>query len=100
MRLTPEQVHTILVTVAEQVGSDARVVLFGSRVDDAGRGGDVDLLIESGTPPNLLQRARIKLVLESALQIPIDIVAKQRSADPTPFQAIAIGTGIPLETPR
>ena len=100
VRLTPEQVRTILATVAEQAGSDVRVVLYGSRVHDASRGGDVDLLIESATPPNLLLRARIKLALESALQLPVDIIAIRKGADPTPFQAIAIATGIALETPR
>ena len=46
MRLTPEQVAIIREAAAEVFGSDARVWLFGSRVDDAKRGGDIDLLIE------------------------------------------------------
>ena len=99
MRLTPDQVHTILATVARQIGSDAEVVLFGSRVADDSRGGDIDLLIESPVPVGLWQRASIKLALESALQVPVDIVAKRKDATPTPFQAIALMTGISLRAP-
>lgn len=98
MRITPEQIRIILATVGEHAGPGASVVLFGSRVHDSGRGGDIDLLIESSTPPNLRQRALIKLFLEDALQIPVDIVAKQKDAKPKPFQAIALITGLPLGT--
>lgn len=96
MRLTPDQVRTILATVAKQIGPDATVVLFGSRVADDRRGGDIDLLIESSALPGLRKRASIKLALESALQVSVDIVAKRKDANPTPFQAIALMTGIPL----
>lgn len=98
MRITPEQIRTILATVGEHVGPGARGVLFGSRVRDAGRGGDIDLLIESSTPPDLRSRARIKLQLEDALQTPVDILAKQKGVEPKPFQAIALLTGLPLGT--
>lgn len=96
MRLTPKQINTIMTTVGEQAGRGVRVVLFGSRVDDTKRGGDIDLLIESPAPPGLWQRARIKLALETVLQIPVDIVAKKKDSAPTPFQAIALTTGITL----
>lgn len=46
MRLTNEQRETILRVVAEIAGPQARTWLFGSRVDDSKRGGDIDLLIE------------------------------------------------------
>lgn len=96
MRLTPEQIRIILATVARQIGPDANVVLFGSRVADGARGGDIDLLIESPALPGLRQRASIKSALESALQVPVDILGKKKDAKPTPFQAIALMTGIPL----
>ncbi len=48
MRLSAEQIETIKNAV---IGEDpkSRVYLFGSRVDDSARGGDIDLLIESET---------------------------------------------------
>lgn len=96
MRLTPEQTRLILETVHAQAGLAARVVLFGSRVDDRRRGGDLDLLVESSPALTLLQRARIKQQLENRLHLPVDILAKQTDALPKPFQAIALATGIPL----
>lgn len=57
MRITPEQRRTIVDETARIFGADARVRLFGSRVDDGRRGGDIDLHIQShGTPQQLLER--------------------------------------------
>ena len=47
MRLTPQQQSTIRTAVAETFGENATIWLFGSRVDDNKRGGDIDLLIET-----------------------------------------------------
>lgn len=50
MRLTTEQIQSIRESTAELAGEHARVRLFGSRLDDAARGGDVDLLVEVDEP--------------------------------------------------
>jgi predicted nucleotidyltransferase len=50
MRLTPQQVDLIRRTVAQWAGAGASVRLFGSRVDDSAKGGDVDLLIDCPQP--------------------------------------------------
>jgi predicted nucleotidyltransferase len=47
MRLTPDQQSAIRSAVAETFGNTASIWLFGSRVDDNKRGGDIDLLIET-----------------------------------------------------
>ncbi|SHE20524.1 nucleotidyltransferase domain-containing protein [methanotrophic endosymbiont of Bathymodiolus puteoserpentis (Logatchev)] len=46
MRLTHKEIDTIKNSVLS-LDADARIYLFGSRIDDAKRGGDIDLLIES-----------------------------------------------------
>lgn len=46
MRITQIQREAIRKITAEVVGDDAIVTLFGSRVDDNKRGGDLDLLVE------------------------------------------------------
>lgn len=45
MRLTDGQKAAIRETAAECFGSTVQVMVFGSRVDDSARGGDIDLLI-------------------------------------------------------
>jgi len=46
MRLSEQHRQAILRVVGETCGPRARGRLFGSRLDDALRGGDVDLLVE------------------------------------------------------
>jgi len=46
MRLTQYQQDEVRRAVRELAGAEARVRLFGSRLDDSARGGDIDLLVE------------------------------------------------------
>jgi uncharacterized protein len=48
MRLNPEQIAVIKSTVAHIVPAEELngVRLYGSRVDDAKRGGDIDLMLD------------------------------------------------------
>ncbi len=97
MRLTTDQCHLILATVRRHVGVPHRVLLYGSRLDDQARGGDVDLLIESDAVMPTLQRARIKNELEDRLHLPIDLIAIQSGREATPFQTIALAQAVPLD---
>ena len=97
MRLTQEQTRLITQVVSQWAGEEADVYLFGSRLNDKASGGDVDLLVESDAPLALIQRAQIKMELESLLDISVDIVSKVRNAVPTPFQIIARARSARLE---
>jgi len=45
MRLSAEQIQQLKSLALEEGGADARPCLFGSRLDDTRKGGDVDLLL-------------------------------------------------------
>lgn len=85
VRLTPSQVSIIRDAALEVAGSQARVWLYGSRLDDARRGGDVDLLVESTPPMGLRARAKLKWLIEQRLGLPVDVLAA--AGDETPSSA-------------
>ena len=70
---------------------EAKVFLFGSRTDDAKKGGDIDLLIISNTIDAAMKR-EIKLKLCDQLgEQKIDIVLTRDAHEPFCVQAIAEG---------
>ena len=50
MRLSAEHIQRLKCLAIEEGGPHARLRLFGSRLDDAASGGDVDLLLELAVP--------------------------------------------------
>jgi len=97
VRLTQEQTISILGIITRLAGEHAAVSLFGSRLNDQARGGDVDLLIETRKPLALLDRARIKMHLEQKLGLPVDIITQSQEHSATPFQRIAKSQAVRLE---
>ena len=47
MRITPEQIKIFGKYAHRYFGEDAKIWLFGSRVDDGKKGGDYDFLVET-----------------------------------------------------
>ncbi|MCL7941695.1 nucleotidyltransferase domain-containing protein [Halomonas sp. ATCH28] len=97
MRLNREQRQLILSIARRLVDHDVEVRLFGSRLDDTRRGGDLDLLLISDSPIPLLARAELKQALEARLHLPVDIVTYAQGTEPTPFQAIALKQARPID---
>jgi predicted nucleotidyltransferase len=46
MRISPDQAQAIVEAARAVAGADAQVSLFGSRLDDSCRGGDIDVLVQ------------------------------------------------------
>ena len=99
MRLTADQARLIREAVHKRFGPEARVWLFGSRVNDEARGGDIDLLVE--VEQTIAQPFSASIGLETDLQYSlgdqkIDILLHHGTAPPGPIQRIAKTTGIEL----
>ena len=101
MRLTPQQQSTIRTAVAETFGENATIWLFGSRVDDNKRGGDIDLLIET-KELDVTKIVRSELAFLTKLQMKlgeqrIDVLVDYPSRKYTPpIFTIAKQTGVRL----
>ena len=99
MRLTEKQLRIAREEVRSTFGSQATVRLFGSRLDDTARGGDIDRYIEApGTPAELLDRelrlhARLTRWLGARR---IDVVVHGRGAPLRPIDTHARQTGVAL----
>jgi predicted nucleotidyltransferase len=80
MRITAYQHQVILAATREFFGERALVRLFGSRMDDTQRGGDIDLWVE--TPQLEPLKAKKSLQLSSAIArqlgdcIEVDVIVK------------------------
>ncbi len=101
MRLTADQLGFIRRTVAEQFGSAAQVWLFGSRVNDNSKGGDIDLYIEPvETDIDKLVEAKLKFLMTLHKTLGdqnIDVVIRTTSpTDELPIYSIAKKTGVRL----
>jgi hypothetical protein len=99
MRLSSVEAEQIVAVVKSTVGTQARAWLFGSRVDDNRRGGDIDLYIE--TPDiiedRLWQTACVNAQLQAKLgEQKIDVVLRGGNDAKLPIHDVAISSGIEL----
>ncbi len=97
MRLNPDQTEIIRHAARDAFGPGAEVFLFGSRVDDNKRGGDVDLLVHPDKADHLLARKiRFLGLLEQQMgDRKIDVVI-EAPGDIRPIVQVARETGVLL----
>jgi predicted nucleotidyltransferase len=93
MRLKDLEQAAILSTV-KHLDSNAGVYLFGSRVDDTKKGGDIDLLVMSDRLTSDDKRAIKMKLYELIGEQKIDIVLAADDSDP--FVKLALATGVKL----
>ena len=76
------------------LGEGVQVTLFGSRVDDRQKGGDVDLYVEAAQL-DMMKKIRCKVSLQDQLDMPVDLIVKP-FGDRSPIGLIAKQEGIRL----
>ena len=98
MRLEPFEVAAIRSAARKAFGPDVVVRLFGSRVDDERRGGDVDLHVEA-TGPVETWRATDECLTRLCARIDeqrVDVIVTRRGDPLKPIERIAYRDGIIL----
>lgn len=95
MRISAAQRESIVQETRQSFGEEAVVWLFGSRVDDSRRGGDVDLYVETSQIHPLMTELRCKLAIEESLDLHVDLVVNDHRTS-KPIFTIAKSSGIQL----
>ena len=99
MRLTPAQIDTIKSTAQEVLGQGVQVTLFGSRVHDDQKGGDVDLMVEvlqAVQEPALMAARLASRVSRSMHGRKVDVLLKAPNLLEQPIHRIATQEGVRL----
>lgn len=98
MRLSRPEQDAIVDLARKHFGDGAEVWLFGSRVDDGRRGGDIDLYVETDHDDILRARAAFKAALARKLgEQRIDLIVRPRQRQPTAFERHVCHQGIRLQ---
>lgn len=92
MRLTDFEVSAIKKSAREIFGSGVEVILFGSRVDDNKKGGDIDLYIKAPAGKDLAHKIKFLVALEQQIgEQRIDVILAEDQDRPIEQQAINTG---------
>jgi predicted nucleotidyltransferase len=95
MRITSQQHETIIKTIREFI-PDGKVILFGTRADDAAHGGDIDLMLELPEPvdnPALMAARMAALVSRAMHGRKVDVLLSAPNLMRLPIHEIAFKEG-------
>ena len=78
MRLSLKEQQEIK-KILKDIFGDVKIYIFGSRLDDSKKGGDIDIFLQIPKPiaNKRAKRAKAKLLLEEKLLKPIDIIIEE-----------------------
>ena len=96
MRLTQQQQRVINDAAAQSFGPDAKVILFGSRLDDQKRGGDIDLLVECPGPIANAGMAAARMAAKIQMQLgerKVDVLYTRPGCTHSPAHQAALTKG-------
>lgn len=96
MRLSDRQIRIIKEEVHRLFGPDTAVWLFGSRLDDRAKGGDIDLLIEAALDPDEALQKELRLysrLIRRLGEQRIDVIIHRMATPRQPIHEVALTTG-------
>jgi hypothetical protein len=99
MRLTSTEKKAIYNSAITVFGNNSKVFLFGSRVDDRKKGGDIDLYIETDLSSEDALEKKIDFLVDVKTKIgdrTIDLVVRGSDSSPKPVYDIARAEGLEL----
>lgn len=92
MRLTEFEINAIKQTARQVFGSKVQVFLFGSRIDDSKKGGDIDLYIKTDAGKDFTHKIKFLVLLEQIIgEQKIDVVFAEDKNRPIEQQAMSTG---------
>jgi hypothetical protein len=104
MRLTARQHATLAAAVRRHFGPQARLWLFGSRVDDSARGGDFDVMVQAdAADAHALYGAKLALLADlhatpefEGERIDVVLLSPRLGQALQPVQCEALANGLEL----
>jgi len=95
MRIKSEELFALR-SILGELDPGGRVYLYGSRVDDARRGGDIDVYLQASGPIDLKTQLRAQYRLQQACKTHVDLLVKSPAQTTQPIHQIAIKQGVLL----
>lgn len=95
MRLSQDKVNAIIKAISDALGDDVTIRLFGSQLDHAVEGGDVDLYVEH-KPNKEFFYFELLDKLGEITGTKVDLILHETGKKPPIFSKIAIASCVPL----
>ena len=99
MRITKQQIKILKEAVKKVVGEQAKIWLFGSRLDDNARGGDIDILVSLDNivekPASTVAKISAKVMMKMQGQ-KIDVLLEAPNLEKLPIHTAVHNQGILL----
>lgn len=99
MRITKQQIKILKDAVNKVVGEQAKIWLFGSRLDDNARGGDIDILVSLDNivekPASTVAKISAKVMMKMQGQ-KIDVLLEAPNLEKLPIHTVVHNQGILL----
>lgn len=93
MRISDDAAKQAVSLISTQFGDGAKIWLFGSRVDDRQRGGDVDIFVEANSA-DVMRKLKCQSALMDLFNLKVDLIV---GLGDKPIHRIAKSTGVRLK---